>query len=127
MNAAAHVLTLLIRIFGASALALGLAFWLGYARFLILLHIAFGMGLVLSLLAVSWIGWMKTGRSGLAKFAAAWGILLWAFGIMQSQILPGPLHWIVELAHLIAGGIAIGVGGRLATAVSQRRVSLGAP
>jgi len=127
MNAAAHVLTLLIRMFGASALVLGLAFWLGYARSLILLHMAFGMGLVLSLLAASWIAWMKTGRGGLATCAAGWGILIWAFGIMQSQILPGPLHWIVELAHLIAGGIAIGVGGRLATAVSQRRVSLGAP
>lgn len=126
MNAAAHVLSLLIRIFGASALALGLAIWLGYARSLILLHLGFGMGLALSLVAVSWIAWMKTGRGGLAVFGAAWGIFIWAFGIMQPQILPGSLHWIVQLAHLLAGMIAIGVGVQLATAGSLRRVSASA-
>jgi hypothetical protein len=51
------------------------------------------------------------------------GILTLGFGIVHTQILPGSLHWIVELAHLIAGVIAIGVGTRLATAISQRRVS----
>lgn len=126
MNAAAHVLGLLIRISGGCALALGLAFWLGYARSLILLHIGFGMGLALSLLAVSWIAWMRTGRGGLAAFGAAWGIFMWALGIIQPQILLGSLHWIVELAHLLAGMIAIGVGGQLATAVSQRRLSTSA-
>jgi hypothetical protein len=87
------------------------------------LHILLAIGLVLSLWAVAGIAWITTGRSLLAAFAAVWGIFTLAFGMVQIQILPGPLHWIVEVAHLAAGVIAIGVGTRLATAISQRRVS----
>jgi hypothetical protein len=72
---------------------------------------------------VSWIAWWKTGRGGLAAFGAACGIVSWALGVTQNEILPGPSHWVVELAHLAVGVITIAVGGELATALSHRRVS----
>jgi len=62
-------------------------------------------------------------RSGLAAFGATWGIVSWAFGLTQGAILTGQLHWVVELAHLAAGVIAIVVGVQLATAVAHRRYS----
>ena len=44
MNGSTRVLSVLVRAFGAAALVLGLAFWLGYARSLTQLHIWLGIG-----------------------------------------------------------------------------------
>ena len=123
MDTSARVLNLLIRALGAGALALGLAFWLGYARSLTQLHMGLGIGLVLSVWAVSLIAWRTTGRGGLAALGAACGIVSVPFGVLQIAILPGPFHWVVQLAHLALGAIMIGVGSRLAAAVSHPRVS----
>jgi hypothetical protein len=123
MDTSARVLNLLIRALGAGALALGIAFWSGYARSLTQLHMVLGLGLVLSVWVLSWIAWRKTGRVGLALLGAACGIVSLPFGVAQAAILPGALHWVVELAHLALGVIMIGVGSRLAVAVSHPRVS----
>jgi hypothetical protein len=123
MDTSARVLNLLIRALGAGALALGLAFWLGYARSLTQLHMGLGIALVLSVWAVSLIAWRTTGRGGLAALGAACGIISVPFGVAQAAILPGAFHWVVQLAHLVLGAIMIGVGSRLAAAVSHPRVS----
>jgi hypothetical protein len=123
MDTSARVLNLLIRALGAGALALGLAFWLGYARSLTQLHMGLGIGLVLSVWAVSLIAWRTTGRGGLAALGAACGIVGLPFGVLRSAILPGAFHWVVQLAHLALGVIMIGVGSRLAAAVSHPRVA----
>jgi hypothetical protein len=49
MNTSARVLNILIRICGVGALALGIAFWFGYAGSFIQLHISLGIVLVVSL------------------------------------------------------------------------------
>jgi hypothetical protein len=123
MNVAVRVLDILIRAFGAAALVLGLAFWLGYARSLTQLHIGLGIGVVLCLWAVAWVAWRNRRRRGLAAFAVACGVINWVFGLTQSTALPGAFHGVVEVAHLGLGVITIGVGVTLATAVSHRRVS----
>jgi hypothetical protein len=123
MDTSARVLNLLIRAPGTGVLALGLAFWLGYARSLTQLHMGLGIGLVLSVWAVSLIAWRTTGRGGLAALGAVCGIVSVPFGVLQGAILPGPFHWVVQLTHLALGAIMIGVGGRLAAAVSHLRVS----
>lgn len=123
MDASVRVLNILIRAFGAGAVLLGAALWLGYGRSLTQLHIGLGVALVLSLWGMSWIAWMNSVRSGLAALGAVWGVVIWVFGLTQGAILPGALHWLVELAHLAAGVIAVVVGVQLATAVAHGRVS----
>jgi hypothetical protein len=86
MKTSTRVLNILMRVFGGAVLALGLAFWLGYARSLTLLHIRFGIGVV-----------------------------------------PGPLHWIVQVAHLGVGIVAIALGAQLASAISLGRASPAQP
>ena len=78
METSARVLNIMIRVCGSAALVLGLAFWLGYARSLTLLHIRFGMAIVLSLWALAAIAWWKTTRRSLALFATAWGLATWS-------------------------------------------------
>jgi hypothetical protein len=52
MERTARVLTIVVRLCGGVALALGLIFWLGCGRTLTWLHIAVGIGLVLSIWAL---------------------------------------------------------------------------
>jgi hypothetical protein len=124
METSARLLNTLIRACGGAALALGLAFWLGYGRSLTQAHIGFGIGLVGALWALAGIAWTKnTNARGLAVFAALWGLINWIFGLTQNQILPGSFHWTVEISHLVTGAVAIALGGKLATAVTSRPVA----
>ena len=44
----------------------------------------------------------------------------------KASFTPNPaLHWVVEVAHLVVGLIAIAVGGQLAGAVVHRRIAAG--
>jgi len=121
MEISARVLNILIRACGGAALALGVAFWLGYARALTVLHIRFGIVVVLSLWVLAAIAWWKTTRHSLALFTTAWALATLVFGMMQAQLLPGPLHWIVKVAHLGVGVVALGLGAQLATAITVER------
>jgi hypothetical protein len=120
MNTLPRRLRILTSICGAGALGLGVAFWLGYARSLTQLHIAFGIGVVLSLWALAAIAWRGPAHRGLVAFGVVWGLVIWVFGLEQYGILRGASHWIVEVAHLTAGIIAVALAGRLAKALTAR-------
>src|SRR5215510_1301472 len=111
----------LIRLSGVAALVLGLAFWFGYAGSFIRLHMVLGIFLVLSLWALGGIAWWEGVRRDLISFVVVWGVVIWVFGVTQDQVLPGGLHWLVEVGHLVAGGIAIVLGIVLGNAVVNRR------
>ena len=118
----ARLLNILIRAFGVVALALGLAMWLGNSRSFTRWHIGLGIGVVVSSWALAGMaGWNRAAPAGLIVFAATWGLVTWIFGVMQRQMLPGAFRWVVEIAHLVVGAIAIAVSSRLANAMSVRR------
>ena len=125
MEIFARVLNIMIRACGGATLALGLTFWLGYAQSLTLLHIRFGIGVVLALWALAAIAWWKTTHPRLALFATAWGLATLVFGMTQIQLVPGPFHWIVEVAHLGVGVVAIALGAQLANAITLARTPAG--
>jgi hypothetical protein len=125
METSARVLNIMIRVCGGAGLALGLAFWLGYAGSLTLLHIRFGIAVVLSLWALAAITFWKTTRHSLALFATAWGLATLVFGMMQIQLVPGPFHWIIEVAHLAVGVVAIALGAQLSNAITLGRTPAG--
>jgi hypothetical protein len=95
--------------------------WAGYLRTLLWLHVALGVGLVLSLCALAVVAWTAGARPGLVAFAFLWALGVLLFGFAQPRLMPGSSHWIVEVVHLLAGGIAIGLGTALAGAVERRR------
>jgi hypothetical protein len=119
MTAAARALKLLIRLAGVGALVLGLAIWAGYLFSWLPVHIVFGVTLVLAMWATAGLAFRAGARRGFAVLVFLWGLGVVAFGKMQGQILPGPIHWIVQLAHLLAGGIAMGLGVALASMVER--------
>lgn len=119
MNTSARLLDIALRILGAGALALGLAFWLGYGRAFTRLHLALGIGMILCLWLLAGIAWTRTAQKGFVAFAVVWGVAVWILGMTQGRILIGPYHWLVEVAHLAVGAIAMGAGGQLAAAIAK--------
>jgi hypothetical protein len=118
----AQVLNIIIRVLAATALVLGLAFWLGYARSFTRLHITIGMALILCLWVLAGIAWTRGERRGSVVFAAAWGLGTWLFGFRHGSLMPGSLHWIVALTHLAAGVIVVVIAGKLASGLTVSRI-----
>ena len=61
---------------------------------------------------------------GFVALAAVWGLIVPILGVMQTQLLPGGAHWVIEVIHLLVGLVAIGLGNRLATLSEQRLAPL---
>jgi len=40
-------------------------------------------------------------------------------GLTQTEILPGNLHWLIEVLHLVLGLGAIGLGERLSAGIKR--------
>jgi thiamine transporter ThiT len=116
MNAVKY-LDYLIRVTGAVALILGLAFWAGKLTGLVTLHEAFGAGVVLGVWALAILAFRKGVSVGLVAGAALCGVLTVVVGISQTQLLVGEFHWVVQAIHLLVGLGAIAMGAVLARAL----------
>jgi hypothetical protein len=109
----------LIRITGLVQIYLGVLFWLIQDDALIPFHILVGLVLVLSL----WILAFLAGQMGVdwrwAALAIVWGFLVVILGLTQTQILPGPAHWVIQVLHLLVGLGAIGQGEGLSARIRR--------
>jgi hypothetical protein len=113
-----------VRVVGVALLILGLAAWTGSAAGLVPVHMLLGIVLVLALWAVAVLALQAGARPALPAIAIAWGVFVAAFGMTQAQILPGDsLHVVIQVAHLVAGLVAIG----LAEALGAADTRTGAP
>lgn len=122
MKAAARLLNTLVRVLGVASVALGLLFWTGHALTLIPLHMALGVGLVLALWALTGVAAVSAGRLGLVALSVLWGFVLPVLGVMQTRLLPGSLHWLIQVLHLAVGIAAIRLGGALAASIAHTAV-----
>ena len=104
----------IVRLTGPTQVVLGLLFWTGRALTLLPLHMLMGMLFVLAYLVLAGLAAWAALRPALVVLTVAWGLVIPAFGIIQSRLLPGPAHWVVKLAHLLIGIVAMVVATRLA-------------
>lgn len=119
MTATARLLKMLIRLSGGGAALLGLAIWAGYARSWLAVHIACGVVLVVAMWATAALAFRAATQRVLSMLVVLWGIGVVELGRAQATILPGREHWIVSLAHLAAGAVAMGLGAALAAGVER--------
>lgn len=109
-----------VRVVGILMLILGLVVWTGSAAGLVPVHMLLGIVLVLALWTVAVLALQGGARPALPAIAIAWGVLMAAFGITQAQILPGDnLHVVIQVAHLVVGLVAIGLGEALGAGASR--------
>ena len=106
-----NVARMLVRASGVLLVVLGLLFWLGDLRSLIPIHMLLGIVLVVSLWALAFLGARAGVSKGLVAGAVVVGLLTAWLGSAQSTLLPDPsVHWIIQVAHLVLGMAAIGLG-----------------
>jgi hypothetical protein len=114
------VVNTLARATGLLQLALGLAFWTGTLLIAVPFHTFNGQLFALLLEAQAGLAARAGVSWRLVVLAVAWGLFVVAFGMTQSQVLPGDWHWLVRVAHLLVGLAAMGVAERLAVDARAR-------
>ena len=108
-----------VRIAGLVALLLGIFLWVGGGGGIVPLHMLVGVVLVVGLVVLAVLGLRAGTGPALPAVAIGWGILTIVFGLNQAIILPGDMHVVVEIAHLLVGIVAIGIGEALAMRIER--------
>ena len=111
------ILANIIRVGFLLAIILGIMLWTGNFDNLKAIHMLVGIIVVLSLWVIGLVqGFQKGGSFGLAAATFIVGLALAAVGLFQDNWLPGSLHWLIQVLHLLLGISAIGlaemIGGR---------------
>lgn len=119
MQTATTIALMVLRVIGLAQIGLGLLFWTGNSLNLIPLHMLLGFVLVLALWALAGLAAGGGANPGLVAVALLWGVGVPVLGLTQQRLLPGDWHWLVQLAHLLVGLIAIGLGEHLAARTRQ--------
>jgi hypothetical protein len=114
MKTAVSILLWTIRITGVIQILLGMALWTNNLYNLLPVHMLIGVILVVALWVLAVLAARMGAGLGLVALAVVWGLIVPVLGIMQTQLMPGQAHWVVEVVHLLVGLIAIGLGDRLA-------------
>ncbi len=94
-------------------LVMGILFWTGHALTLVQLHMSLGYLFVVALWALAFVCGRAGAPGSQVALVVVWGAIVVALGPTQVQLLPGPLHWIVRVVHLLVGLAAMPLAGRL--------------
>jgi hypothetical protein len=98
----------LSRLVGACELTLGLVIWfVGVSS--VSLHILLGSVMTLILLIVGAIALPVKESRSLVVVGILYAFILSGFGMVQTGLLIGPLHWLVQVLHLLIGVGSIAV------------------
>jgi hypothetical protein len=123
MKRTATIVQGLMGVCGIVQIAMGILFWTGNALDFVNLHMFLGLAIVLLLWIQAALGLRAGAPLGLVGLAFLWGLIVPAVGMTQAQILPGSLHWIVQVVHLLLGLVALGLGDTLARRIKAAHSS----
>ena len=105
---------------GIVQLILGSLFWAGIGTNLIPLHETIGTIVVLALWTCAFFAARAGAPRGLVALAVVWGVIVPVVGVSQTGILPGSLHWIIQILHVLLGLTAMGLASALAARAAKR-------
>ena len=96
---------------GSLALISGLLFWTGTALNLMTLHMLLGFLAVGALWVIGLAqAFAENGSWVIAGCALIVGAGMIVIGMMQSSLMVGEFHWVIQLIHLALGLLTVGVG-----------------
>ena len=107
------LLLMFMRVGALVQVIVGIGLWTGHWYSLVDVHRTVGVLFVLALWIIAATALLQRRSAGLAAFAVAWGVLVAGLGFMQQTILPGDLHWIVRVLHLVIGMASMPIAERL--------------
>jgi hypothetical protein len=106
-----RITSMVLSLAGLLALVLGLFFWTGSAMNLLSLHMLLGLLAVCAL----WIigvaqALLPSGSWMIAAATIIVGGLMIVLGLIQTSLMVGDFHWLVQIIHLLLGLLTIGMG-----------------
>ncbi|HEX7049840.1 MAG TPA: hypothetical protein VF188_06465 [Longimicrobiales bacterium] len=120
MNTATTISSMLARLAGLTAVILGVVFWTGHGITLLPVHMVAGAVLVLALWTLAILGAVAGLPAGRVALAVVWGLVVPILGMTQTRLLPGSLHWLIQIVHLAIGMGAVGIADGLAKRIRAR-------
>ncbi len=108
MQGALNAIQWIARVIGLIQIILGLAFWTGNLDNLVPIHMLIGLIIVILLWIVAVMAFRAGVPPALPAVAIIWGILTVWLGLTQDQLLPGGMHWLIQVIHLLVGLGALG-------------------
>jgi hypothetical protein len=90
---------------GLGALTLGLLFWIANVDF-INIHMLLGLTVALALLVLGVVAVCTRGLRILGAVAIMYAPIIPIFGLRQTTLLIGSMHWLIQIAHML-----VGIGG----------------
>ena len=106
----ARILQIVVGIAGLCALVLGLFIWIANID-LTDIHMLFGLLVTLGLLVISLIALTARGLRIWGMVGIVYAIIAPIFGELQSNMLVGNLHWLIQTLHTLVGIGAIVLTG----------------
>ena len=125
MKTTASIIQQMVRLAGVLQIVLGLLFWAGFALDFVGLHMLLGMLLVLLLWTLAGMAAWARISPALAALAVVWGLGTPVLGLTQAQLLPGAAHWVIQVAHFVAGLVALCLAEMLAQRLRKRESGAG--
>jgi hypothetical protein len=107
-----RILQIILGIAGLGALVLGLLFWIANID-LINIHMLLGLIVTLTLLVMSGIAVSTRGMRIRGTVGIVYALIIPIFGLKQSVILTGNLHWLIQTAHMLVGIGAMALAGMM--------------
>jgi hypothetical protein len=98
----ARILQIIVGIAGLCALVLGLFIWIANID-LTDIHMLFGLLVTLGLLVMSIIALTARGLRIWGSIGIVYAIIVLIFGVSQSTMLVGNLHWLIQTLHTLVG------------------------
>ncbi|MGH7712678.1 MAG: hypothetical protein ACREOG_15410 [Gemmatimonadaceae bacterium] len=111
----------LVRIVGIWQIVSGILIWMGRGATLVPLHMNTGYLVILGLWILAVLAWRATSKPAVAIVALLYGLLVIALGMTQARLLVGPMHWVIQVLHLVLGVAALGMADRFADRVRKAR------
>jgi hypothetical protein len=106
-----RIASVILTLAGLLALVSGLLFWSGTALNLIAMHMLLGFLAVGALWVIGIAQAFSRGGSWIiAACALIVGAIMAAFGMIQSSLVVGAFHWIIQVIHLALGLLTVGIG-----------------
>lgn len=107
-----RIIQIILGVAGLGALLLGLLFWIANID-LINIHMLFGLIVTLTLLVMSIIAVSTRGMRIWGIVGIVYALVVPVFGLTQSGILTGSLHWLIQTVHMLVGIGAIALTGTM--------------
>ena len=125
MRAVLTVSHWIVRITGVLQLLSGLLLWVGdVPPSVVPWHTLDGVILVIALLVLSAVSTRLGAPTGMAIGAAVVALVVLVLGLIQTTLIPGGTHWIIQVVHALIGVAAVGLGEGLGGRVRRARLAM---